>query len=197
MCKDCDLPFFQYQDLRFEPKQFSIRLIKLHPARIPEADIVIELLKNDTERPSYDAVSWCWGKGGWERPVRARCEGGDYCLRISANLESALRHLRFTDKFRTLWIDAICIDQSNSVEKNKQVPMMSEIYGKAQRVCVWLGDGDDNSAKAIKFIKKNVLDLHSFDSICRDDSFADGWISLVQFMERPWVSTMTVIPHRK
>lgn len=188
MCKDCGLPFFQYEDLRFEPKQFSIRLIKLHPARTSDADIVIELFKNDTERPLYDAVSWCWGKGGRIRPVRARCDGGDYCLRISENLESALRHLRLTDKFRTLWVDAICIDQVNSVEKNKQVPMMSEIYGKAQRVCVWLGDGDGNSARAIKFIKKNVLDLHSFDHICQDDAFAEGWISLVQFMERPWVS---------
>ncbi len=195
ICKDCGLPFFQYQDLQSEPKQFVIRLIKLHPARVPDADIVIELVKNDTEQPSYDAVSWCWGSGGSARTVRARREGGDHCMTIPPNLESALRHLRFTDKFRTLWIDAICIDQTNSVEKNKQVPMMSEIYGKAQQVCVWLGDGDDSSIKAIRFIKKNVLDLHSFDNICRDDSYAEGWISLVQLMERPWVSTLVTVQY--
>ena len=91
MCKDCGLPSFRYQDLRLEPKSFSIRLLKLHPAGVQGADIVIELVTTDSDNPSYDALSWCWGKGGPTRPVRARSEGGDHCLRISTNLESALR----------------------------------------------------------------------------------------------------------
>ena len=78
-CKECGLPFFRYEDFRFKQKQFSIRLIKLHPARAPGADIVIELVRNNTEQPSYDAISWCWGKGSPVRTVRARCEGGDHC----------------------------------------------------------------------------------------------------------------------
>ncbi|KAF2466544.1 HET-domain-containing protein [Lindgomyces ingoldianus] len=193
MCKDCGLPPFRYQDLRLEPKSFSIRLLKLHPAGVQGADIVIELVTTDSDNPSYDALSWCWGKGGPTRPVRARSEGGDHCLRISTNLESALRHLRLPDRYRILWIDAICIDQSNSMEKNRQVPMMSDIYGKAQRVCVWLGDSDDSSVKAINFVKDHVLDLHDFDNICQDDKYAEGWIALVQFMERPWFSRRWVI----
>lgn len=39
-----------------------------------------------------------------------------------------------------LWIDAICIDQANGSERNHQVQLMREIYSKAQRVIVWLGD---------------------------------------------------------
>lgn len=190
MCKDCGLPAYRYNSLRSDRDDFNIRLVKLHPARTLDADIVIELVTNETDRPSYEALSWCWGKpkSGWNRPIRARGDGGDHCFRISANLESALRHLRFTDKFRILWIDAMSIDQTNSLEKNRQVPMMSEIYGRAQRVCVWLGDGDRHSEAAIRFIKQHVLDLQSFDTICRDERYAEGWIALIKFMERPWVS---------
>ncbi|KAJ8106822.1 hypothetical protein OPT61_g9288 [Boeremia exigua] len=39
-----------------------------------------------------------------------------------------------------LWMDAICIDQSNGLERNHQVPLMREIYSKTKRVIVWLGD---------------------------------------------------------
>lgn len=38
-----------------------------------------------------------------------------------------------------LWIDQICIDQSNTHEKNQQVAIMSKIYSKAYIVLSWLG----------------------------------------------------------
>ena len=38
-----------------------------------------------------------------------------------------------------LWIDAICINQSDPVEKSHQVLAMDKIYFSAQRVIVWLG----------------------------------------------------------
>ncbi|KAL2264610.1 hypothetical protein VTJ83DRAFT_7120 [Remersonia thermophila] len=39
-----------------------------------------------------------------------------------------------------LWIDALCIDQSNSTqEKATQIPLMGEIYSRAARVVSWLG----------------------------------------------------------
>ncbi|KAF2732509.1 HET-domain-containing protein [Polyplosphaeria fusca] len=41
---------------------------------------------------------------------------------------------------RTLWIDALCINQDDIVERGHQVRLMREIYSKAQKVSVWLGD---------------------------------------------------------
>jgi hypothetical protein len=40
---------------------------------------------------------------------------------------------------RTFWIDAICIDQGSTLEKNHQVAKMGLIYTKAQEVVAWLG----------------------------------------------------------
>jgi len=187
-CADCGLPSFSYQDVSLQRTGFSIRLVKLHPARTADADIVLDLITNEDSQLAYEAVSWCWGKGGWSSSIRVRCNSGDKCLKVSANLESALRHLRLTDTFRILWIDAININQSDSSEKSRQVPMMSEIYGKAQRVCVWLGDEDDSSVKAINFIKEDVLNLQNFDNLCVDEFYAESWMALIRFMERPWVS---------
>ncbi|KAJ4990452.1 heterokaryon incompatibility protein [Stagonosporopsis vannaccii] len=41
---------------------------------------------------------------------------------------------------KLLWIDMLCIDQANNAERNHQVQLMREIYSKASRVIVWLGD---------------------------------------------------------
>lgn len=38
-----------------------------------------------------------------------------------------------------LWIDAVCIDQTDHREKSRQVAQMGDIYRDAERVLVWLG----------------------------------------------------------
>ncbi|KAF2651311.1 HET-domain-containing protein [Lophiostoma macrostomum CBS 122681] len=96
----------------------------------------------------YEALSYVWGveesnaylhiKSTWH-PISQR-------LPLKTNLETALRHLRYRDRPRTLWIDAICINQQNIAERNEQVHRMGSIYRRASRVVVWLGeaasDGD-------------------------------------------------------
>jgi hypothetical protein len=188
MCQACGLPNFSYDTIPLARTGFSTRLIKLHPARAYEADIVADLILNNDPKFEFEALSWCWGRDKWNRMIRVRGENGDRCIKVPENLEVALRRLRLVDRYRVLWVDAICIDQVSTVEKSRQVPMMSEIYGKAHRVCVWLREGDDTSKKAIRFIHNDLLDLKKFDQLCRDDEYGDKWIALIQFMEQPWVS---------
>jgi hypothetical protein len=64
-------------------------------------------------------------------------------LSITANLESALRHLRLSDQQRTLWVDALCINQSDITERGSQVQLMADIYTAVSRVLIWLGPEDD------------------------------------------------------
>jgi hypothetical protein len=44
---------------------------------------------------------------------------------------------RHADKL--LWIDALCIDQENVIERNHQVQQMGEIFSRASNVLAWLG----------------------------------------------------------
>lgn len=37
-----------------------------------------------------------------------------------------------------LWVDAICINQRDEVEKSVQVNMMGDIFKRAEKVVVWL-----------------------------------------------------------
>ncbi|KAI3319151.1 HET-domain-containing protein [Xylariaceae sp. AK1471] len=73
-------------------------------------------------------------------------------ISITQNLATALQHLRHQDEARILWIDAICIDQSNLQEKSHQVAFMGEIYKHARQVVVWLGPAANNSGRALKVL---------------------------------------------
>jgi hypothetical protein len=61
---------------------------------------------------------------------------------VRANLYNALGYLRYTNKSRVLWVDAICIDQERNEEggeKSHQPPLMPHIYGQAQRTVAYVG----------------------------------------------------------
>jgi hypothetical protein len=51
-----------------------------------------------------------------------------------------------------LWIDAICINQTNNKEKSFQVGLMAEIYQQANHVFAWLGPATKSSNSAIRCI---------------------------------------------
>jgi hypothetical protein len=59
---------------------------------------------------------------------------------VTSNLYIVLSHLRYETKPRMLWIDAICIDQTNMVEKGSQIALMRQIYENAERGVIWLGE---------------------------------------------------------
>jgi hypothetical protein len=62
-----------------------------------------------------------------------------------------LRCLRHGRLPRIFWIDAICINQADEVEKEQQVKKMYEIYKNARQVVVWLGPTTPDSIKALDF----------------------------------------------
>lgn len=68
-------------------------------------------------------------------------EGGESLgnIKLGKNLATALRHLRYQDKERVLWVDAICINQNDNIERATQVLRMSSIYQDCSRVVIWLG----------------------------------------------------------
>ncbi|KAK4125812.1 heterokaryon incompatibility, partial [Parathielavia appendiculata] len=57
---------------------------------------------------------------------------------VTDNLHRLLRHLRLRDESRRLWIDQICINQKDEVEKGAQIRLMTEIYAGASPVVIWL-----------------------------------------------------------
>ncbi|KAK3949074.1 heterokaryon incompatibility protein-domain-containing protein [Pseudoneurospora amorphoporcata] len=64
-------------------------------------------------------------------------------LPITVNCEAALRALRLPDADRRIWVDAICINQDNDIERTHQVQFMPVIYATATQVVIYI----DNERK--------------------------------------------------
>lgn len=112
------------------------RFLTIYPASRLEDDICCELKPvclDDIAR--YEALSYTWGSG--ELSCTASVNGCS--LPITANLSDALRYLREADQPRTIWADAICINQSDLEERSSQVAFMGKIYSTVRLVVIWLG----------------------------------------------------------
>lgn len=104
--------------------------------------------------PGFEALSYSWGDPTVTRPIQVNGR----VLHVTSNLEAALKHLRYTDEDRTLWVDAVCINQADVVERSHQVSIMGQIYGKAKQVLVWLGEELDipkNTLRPFSFLRRN------------------------------------------
>ncbi|KAF2730281.1 hypothetical protein EJ04DRAFT_473998 [Polyplosphaeria fusca] len=67
------------------------------------------------------------------------CDGVKFT--VGGELNRALRHMREeTDPIR-IWVDAICINQSDMKERAEHVKIMGQIYKNASEVKIWLGEG--------------------------------------------------------
>ncbi|KAK3351880.1 LOW QUALITY PROTEIN: heterokaryon incompatibility protein-domain-containing protein [Neurospora tetraspora] len=97
----------------------------------------------------YEALSYVWGSE--DKPCSIFING--YNLAVGKNLYAALLHLRDHSIKRTIWIDAICINQGDKEEKGHQVQSMAKIYAKASRVIVWLGEEEPGSDQALEEIR--------------------------------------------
>lgn len=99
--------------------------------------------------PKYETLSYTWDSQIPSRPIT--CNGSK--ILITPNVEAALKQMRRQFLSRRLWIDSICIDQDNLRERGQQVSLMGSIYQQATRVVVWLGAGDQATARAIWMLK--------------------------------------------
>ncbi|KAK7961179.1 hypothetical protein PG988_012393, partial [Apiospora saccharicola] len=100
----------------------------------PMPNIRLPLLGSNRGSHLYEALSYVWGPSKTPRVVYI----DDTCLAVTENLYMALLRLRNHFLPRIIWADAICIDQSNVIERSNQVQMMVEIYANASRVIIWL-----------------------------------------------------------
>lgn len=126
---------FRYEPLCLDPQKDQIRVIELLPGN-DTSPIQCNILEASLAKPpAYEALSYRWGE---EKSVPHIFVHGNN-FEVTANLYSALWHLRDEKQKRLLWVDAICIDQTNIEEKNHQVQLMRNIYKKASRALIWLG----------------------------------------------------------
>lgn len=162
----CEMDTFRYEG-RLTGR--NIRLIRILPLRVPDpySRLEIILVSRPLNGADYDALSYVWGDPAVQHEII--CNGQS--MRIGTSLMEALISRRVisavsldaggsgTKKtaqqgiFREwVWADAICINQSDVIEKTEQVRMMTEIYSNAGQVNIWLGMHKDGDREAIAFL---------------------------------------------
>lgn len=179
---------------RFEPlAEDEFRLLLLQPRSSGDIRCTLttrRLPHSCLDAPSYEALSYEWGT---ETPVLSIVVDGE-SVSVRENLWWALHHLRLESGVRMLWIDALCIDQGNISERNRQVARMDQIYTSASTTIAWLGrENTDEFELGIDFIKKRQRhiqrypwltwfccgsrrDLDSFESLCNRTYWTRLWI---------------------
>ncbi len=132
---------FKHQPLDLTRQQ--IRLLRLHPTPENEdaqtSPIQCEIMTVDAKDAIYTTLSYVWGPPSPNQTIQVN--GEPFVVR--QNLFDFLKVFRDDDANCTseplhLWIDQLCIDQDNELERNHQVQMMSDIYRGCQYVIIWL-----------------------------------------------------------
>ncbi|KAH3913242.1 hypothetical protein HBH56_113530 [Parastagonospora nodorum] len=177
---------YRYQPL--SSTNNSIRLLRLMPNRDPNTEIQCELfeysLQDSCESHLYEALSYVWGDANKKLPVIIHGHRFD----ATVNLHAALSRLRNHSIERILWIDAICIDQQNTAEKEYQIQFMATIYARAYRVVVWLGEASDDSDLVFGEMLREEGKTSPFGAkATKIDSAA------VALLKRPWFQRIWIL----
>ena len=144
-----------------ESKQ-EIRLICLNPGAFedPVSCSLVYTSLRDQHHTKYECLSYCWGDQNVRSNIELQYTRKDSPtllkgpLSITSSLYAAMRHLRPKDgPPRTIWIDAICINQEDLKERVNQISIMKQIYSLAWNVVVWIGEGDEQTTKAIRTVQ--------------------------------------------
>lgn len=121
-------------------------------------------------------MSYAWGA---PNPKCHILINGPNVLGVTRNCYDALLHLRHRFRRRTLWVDAICIDQhendDSTRERNHQVIFMSDIYAKAEKVIVWLGCSVPGTTRMVVRWKAMQRVIKARDQLAQLPSYVLPW----------------------
>ncbi|KAJ1323795.1 HET domain-containing protein [Microdochium nivale] len=163
-----------------------IRLLRLAPLQVMHeptacANNVLQcqLIETSLDKaPPYIAISHAWAH---DTKHKAAILVNGRGLTVSQTLADLLAYLRKYCRPRNnlFWIDALCINHRDNVERALQVSLMRHIYERAWVLIAWLGtlrndDGDDDDGDGdgsdeleddepdVKDSLKDVHSLHGF-----------------------------------
>ena len=139
------MPLASFDGLYSSLQTYQIRLLRLEPGdgedlietRLMTADLLYDegvVISATREWTAYEAVSYSWG---YPEPTHV-IVCNDQVIPILKTQFEMLRSFRDPLQHRYLWVDAICINQSDKTEKSLQIQKMFSIFRKAKSVPVWL-----------------------------------------------------------
>ncbi|KAJ4395057.1 hypothetical protein N0V85_006692 [Neurospora sp. IMI 360204] len=169
---------YPYQPL--QSNKHIIRVLHIEPPTSPSSQsgqviagsvFQVELMSDNSSSHAYSAVSYEWGLPPKDESKSTTILLGGHTVRVRENLYNALRRIRDVhfkinsnaESPLLLWVDAVCINQDDDVEKGHQVQMMGQIYATARTVFVWLGSGSERTLAAMNAI--NAIGMENLKAL--------------------------------
>ena len=145
--------------LEYEPldvDNYEIRMLTILPDS-PESIVRCTMQRTNLISPiRYAALSYCWG----DATITTDIFVNGIEIQVTVNLADALQHLRKLGVDR-LWVDALCINQTDKQEKGLQIRNMKHIYSKAEMTYAWLGREEVDGTRTVFTFLTSLLDPHS------------------------------------
>ncbi|KAK5988410.1 Protein NO VEIN-like protein [Cladobotryum mycophilum] len=162
---------YTYRPLAFE----EIRLMELLPGS-DEDELrgkVHHYNITASDLPAYHSLSYVWGlatagMGGHSLKT------DDGIIEITPSLDLALRRLRAPGQSTWLWVDAVCINQKDNLEKKIQIHLMYHIFRLAKETIIWLGTEENDSDVVIKVLHGICSDPLPDSSSMTNSSFSQN-----------------------
>jgi hypothetical protein len=180
---------------RYRPLQHNdfIRILVLHPSS-EESDPITCTIRHgrlSDEQLQYEALSYTWGNPTQQNRIFFR--GLKETLTVGKNCHDALRNLRSKHEDRLLWIDAICINQGDLIERAQQVRIMDGVFNYAFNVVVYLGEQVQESIALFEELAAADA-LLRLDGKCDRPRPSDTIIKELEMLfERPWFKRVWVL----
>ncbi|RMZ18085.1 hypothetical protein D0860_00089 [Hortaea werneckii] len=192
-----------------DKESLEIRLLTIYPTTDPsEVPVKCSLSHANLgkePKPNYETISYAWGTSKERKTIVV----DDFSLEVPVSAERAIRRMRLRDQSRVLWIDAVCVNQADTNEKNHQVGIMAEIYSNTLQGLIWLGEADDSTEKALESIETAYADscaetnssgdlytkvvYGGSPGILQPVGFTPDFAALIQFFKLPWFRRRWVI----
>lgn len=142
------------------------------------------------DSPPFFTLSYTWD--GQQRDQDLICNGS--ILKVSRNVHTVLPYLFQHIGPLCIWIDGVCINQDDQLEKNVQVPMMHEIYAKTSKTIVWLGESNSNINEVMKTIPTLIPVIaasKNSQEVLPDPSSAI-WTGIYELLSKSWFTRVWI-----
>ena len=164
--------FFKYSRL----PENHIRLLRIKSIGYPICELYDALFNEDLR---FRAISYAWGSD----KLTHRIQCNDMIMAVTESVADMFSSTAISALCvdMPIWVDAVCINQRDELEKAVQVSMMGSLYSRAKEVIVWLGAASDDSDSAMKqlnawSLNETFLTAESIFKLYRNprDSFKAG-----------------------
>lgn len=146
------------------------------------------------QAPHFCALSHSWGTQS--RDTVIQIDGFE--VQATSDLAAGIQRLRelaaapggLNPSASYVWIDYLCINQHDSMERSSQVALMKEIYSRSERTAIWLGPDQYSASDAWQLIDQiyfvfrhqnpnaeNTIDIpvKSYSETCHVSAELPGW----------------------